>query len=162
MHHAWVSHDIILNAPSFFSKFARADASCGASNRGLDAGVLGGIVFWFGHFTSNARHCLFPQTSRESHVCKFLGGVVVLSPIAVADMAAKHLLLATLACQFLCGHAGFIFSPPHAQLSGKDDSSFIRKGHSMAEELLKVLESIAAGILQLKSKFCVTGIAWKW
>jgi hypothetical protein len=113
-------------------------------------------------FTSNARHCLFPQTSRASHVCKFLGGVVVPSPIAVADMAAKHLLLATLACQFLYGHAGFIFSPPHAQLSGKDDSSFIRKGHSMAEELLKVLESIAAGILQLKSKFCVTGIAWKW
>ena len=111
MHHAWVSHDIILNAPPFFSKLARADASCGASNRGLDAGVLGGIVFWFGHFTSNARHCLFPQTSRESHACKFLGGVVVLSPIAVADMAAKHLLLATLACQFLCGHAGFIF--PH-------------------------------------------------
>jgi hypothetical protein len=113
-------------------------------------------------FASNARHCSFPQTSSASHVCKFLGGVVVLSPIAVAAMAAQHLLLATLACEFLCGLAGFIFSPPHAQVSGKDDSSFTRKGHSMAEELLKVLKSIAGGILQLKSKFCVTGIAWKW
>jgi len=71
-----------------------------------------------------------------------LGGVVVLSPRAVKAMAAQHLFLATLACEFLCGLAGFIFSPPHAHLSGasgKDGLSLTRKAHSMAEELLKEL-----------------------
>lgn len=81
-----------------------------------------------------------------------LGGVVVLSPRAVKAMAAQHLFLATLACEFLCGLAGFIFSPPHAHLSGasgKDGLSLTRKAHSMAEELLKVLQRRAGGILQV-------------
>jgi CPW-WPC domain-containing protein len=54
-------------------------------------------------------------------------------------MPVQRLFLATLACKFLGGLAGFVFSPPRAHPSGKHDSSFIGKGHSMAEELLKEL-----------------------
>lgn len=93
---------------------------------------------------------MFVSTNKQSEPRVVdLGRVVVLSPRAVAAMAAQHLFLATLACEFLCGLAGFIFSPPHAHLSGKHDFSFTGKGHSMAAELLKVLKSIAGGILQL-------------
>lgn len=70
-----------------------------------------------------------------------LGRVVVLSPRASTAMPAQRLFLATLACEFIGGLAGFVFSPPRAHPSGKHDFSFIGKGHSMAEELLKVLKA---------------------
>ena len=75
MHHAWVSHDIILNVHPSFSKSARVDASCGASNQGLDAGVFGGLSFRVDKlsFTRIAKVCSFLQTKKERATCGRFG-----------------------------------------------------------------------------------------
>lgn len=142
MHHAWLTHDIILNAPPSFSKSARADASCGASNGRLDAGVFGGsFLVWIRFLCQRWTRFFVSIIKQVQQRVLDLSRVVVLSPRASAAMPVQRLFLATLACKFLGGLAGFVFSPPRAHPSGKHDSSFIGKGHSMAEELLKVLKA---------------------